>query len=64
VPEAERKAVAAAFLGMANDPQGREVLQAASRSVGIAGTGAFIASDGSEYASYRRFYETAPAQLR
>jgi len=64
VPEAERKAVAAAFLGMADDPKGREILQAASRSVGIAGTGAFVASDGSEYASYRRFYETAPAQLR
>jgi len=64
VPEAERKAVAAAFLGMANDPKGREILQAASRGVGIAGTGAFVASDGGEYASYRKFYESAPAQLR
>jgi phosphonate transport system substrate-binding protein len=64
VPEAERKAVAAAFIGMASDPKGRDILQAASRSVGITGNGAFVASDGSEYASYRKFYETAPAQLR
>ncbi len=64
VPEADRKAVAAAFVGMAADPKGREILQAASRSVGIDGVGAFVASDGSEYAPYRRFYEAAPAQLR
>jgi phosphonate transport system substrate-binding protein len=49
---------------MANDPKGRDILQAASRSVGIAANGAFVASDGSEYTSYRKFYETAPAQLR
>jgi phosphonate transport system substrate-binding protein len=64
VPEAERKAVAATFIGMAADPTGRQILQAASRSVGIAGMGGFVASDGSEYAAYRRFYESAPAQLR
>jgi phosphonate transport system substrate-binding protein len=64
VPEADRKAVAAAFIGMASDPKGRDILREASRSVGIVGNGAFVASDGSEYASYRKFYETAPAQLR
>jgi phosphonate transport system substrate-binding protein len=64
VPEADRKAVAAAFVGMGADPRGREILQAAARAVGIPENAYFIASDGSEYAPYRRFYETAPAQLR
>lgn len=64
VPEADRKAVAAAFIGMGADPRGREILQAAARAVGIPENAYFIASDGSEYAPYRRFYETAPAQLR
>jgi len=64
VPEADRKAVAAAFIGMSGDPKGRDILQAAARAVGIPETAYFIASDGSEYGPYRRFYETAPVQLR
>ena len=64
VPEADRKAVAAAFIGMGADPRGREILQSSARAVGIPENAYFIASDGSEYAPYRRFYETAPAQLR
>jgi phosphonate transport system substrate-binding protein len=64
VPERDRRAVAAAFAGMAGDPKGREILRTASQAVGLPTDSRFIASDGSEYASYRRFYETAPAQLR
>lgn len=64
VPEKVRKAVAAAFLGMAADPKGREVLHGASQQVGLTVDAAFIPSDGSEYASYRDFYRTAPASLR
>jgi len=45
-------------------PRGREILQSSARAVGIPENAYFIASDGSEYAPYRRFYETAPAQLR
>jgi phosphonate transport system substrate-binding protein len=64
VPERDRKAVAAAFVGMADDPKGKEILRTASQAVGMAADSRFIASDGSEYAPYRRFYETAPPQLR
>jgi phosphonate transport system substrate-binding protein len=64
VPEADRTAVAAAFIGMAGEPEGQRILHAASRAVGLADDTRFIASDGSEYAPYRRFYETAPVKLR
>jgi len=64
VPENDRKAIAAAFIGMAGDPAGREILRSASKAVGLATEAAFIASDGSEYLAYRRFHESAPAQLR
>jgi len=64
VPEADRKAVASAFLGMADDPQGKQILHTASRTVGLKEDARFIASDGSEYEPYRKFYTTAPVQLR
>ena len=64
VPEDDRRAVTAAFVGMADDPKGREVLAAASRAVGLPESTRFIASDGSEYAPYRDFYRTAPPALR
>jgi phosphonate transport system substrate-binding protein len=64
VPAAQRKAVADAFTGMAGDPKGREVLAAAAKAAGLDAVPAFVASDGSEYAAYRRFFESAPAQLR
>ncbi len=64
VPEADVKAVARAFLGMAQDPRGREVLEQASKLIGLNADAHFIASDGSEYGVYRDFYRTAPAQLR
>ncbi len=64
VPEADAKAVERAFLGMHDDPRGREVLEAAAKTAGLTGDPRFIASDGSEYAAYRDFYRTAPAQLR
>jgi len=58
------KAVAAAFFGMHKDPKGREVLEKASAAVGLTADAYFLASDGSEYANYRRFYQSAPASLR
>jgi phosphonate transport system substrate-binding protein len=64
VPERERKAVAAAFVGMADDPKGREILRNASQTVGIPPDTRFVAADGSEYGAYRRFYQSAPPQLR
>jgi phosphonate transport system substrate-binding protein len=64
VPEPVRKAVARAFLGMHQDPQGRAILQQASEQVGLTAEAVFIASDGSEYGAYRDFYRSAPPSLR
>jgi len=64
VPDRDLKAVAAAFFNMHKDPRGKEILHQASSQVGLTSDAYFIASDGSEYGSYRRFYQTAPASLR
>jgi phosphonate transport system substrate-binding protein len=64
VPDKAAKAVARAFVGMHQDPRGRDILQQASTQVGLTAEAYFIPSDGSEYAAYRDFYRTAPASLR
>jgi phosphonate transport system substrate-binding protein len=64
VPEKIQKAVAGAFIGMSRDPKGREILAQASAEVGLTVDANFIASDGSEYATYRDFFRTAPPSLR
>ena len=64
VPEKIQKAVAGAFIGMSRDPKGREILAQASAEVGLTVDANFIASDGSEYSTYRDFFRTAPASLR
>jgi phosphonate transport system substrate-binding protein len=64
VPEKDVQAVAKAFEGMHKDPKGRDILIKVSKEVGLTEEAYFIPSDGSEYAPYRRFYQTAPAQLR
>jgi phosphonate transport system substrate-binding protein len=64
VPPAQVRAVAQAFLGMANDPEGRRVLQAVSELVHEAEPVRFVPATDADYAAYRHFYEAAPAQLR
>ncbi|MFG6447870.1 phosphate/phosphite/phosphonate ABC transporter substrate-binding protein [Roseateles sp. BYS180W] len=64
VHENEVKAVARAFVNMHQDPKGLAILEAASKAVGLSAEAHFIPSDGSEYAAYRRFYQSAPPQLR
>ncbi len=64
VPEPVVRAVAAAFAGMRSDPAGLEILQQASRLVGLASADGFVASNGGEYAGYREFYRSAPPQVR
>lgn len=64
VPERDAQAVAKAFLGMAQDPKGREILANGAQLMGLSADAVFVASDGREYASYRRFYQSAPAPLR
>jgi phosphonate transport system substrate-binding protein len=64
VPPKVQQAVARAFVGMHQDPKGREVLAQASAQVGLGAEAHFIASDGSEYGAYRDFYRSAPPSLR
>jgi phosphonate transport system substrate-binding protein len=64
VPGARVRAVARAFLGMHHDPEGKRILAAATELVSSPAPIRFIAADDSDYASYRAFYATAPAELR
>ncbi len=64
VPEKDVKAVANAFFNMHKNPRGLEILRQASSEVGLSDAPHFIPSDGSEYGSYRRFYQSAPPSLR
>ncbi len=64
VPTKDAQAVADAFIGMAKDPQGMEIIQRASKLIELPVDAYFIASNGSEYGAYINFYKNAPAQLR
>lgn len=64
VPARDVTAVGNAFFGMSKDAKGRDILHQASVQVGLTANIGFIASDGSEYVTERRFYQTAPASLR
>jgi phosphonate transport system substrate-binding protein len=64
VPDKDLKAVAGAFLEMHKDARGREVLHKASQEVGLDADAYFIPASGSDYAAYRRFYQSAPAGVR
>lgn len=64
VPAAQVRAVAQAFLGMARDPEGITILQAAAELVHAPEPLRFIAATEADYAAYRDFYATAPAALR
>lgn len=64
VPEKDLKAVSQAFLGMHDDPRGREILHKASQEVGLAADAYFIAASNADYASYRQFFQSAPPALR
>jgi len=64
VPDADLRAVSKAFIEMGNDPEGKRILATASALVKIPTDTVFAASNGSEYAAYRNFYQTAPASLR
>ncbi|MGI9132730.1 MAG: phosphate/phosphite/phosphonate ABC transporter substrate-binding protein, partial [Rhodoferax sp.] len=64
VPEKDLQAVARAFLDMPKDPQGQKVLATAAELVKLPPSTVFVASNGSEYAAYRNFYQSAPPSLR
>ncbi|WP_081767272.1 phosphate/phosphite/phosphonate ABC transporter substrate-binding protein [Hylemonella gracilis] len=64
VPEKDARAVAQAFLTMHEDPAGRQVLRRTSEMVGLPMDAHFIPATLSDYTAYRRFYQSAPPQLR
>jgi len=64
VPDKDVDAVGKAFVGMLSDPAGQKILAAAGELVKLPPTAGFVASNGSEYAAYRNFFASAPAQLR
>jgi phosphonate transport system substrate-binding protein len=63
VPEKDVKAVAAAFIDMYKDPKGREILHQVSKDVGLPNDAYFISASAADYASYKRFYQSAPSAL-
>ncbi len=63
VPEADTRKVAAAFMEMYKDPRGREILHQASKEVGLPDDAYFVPASGADYASYKRFYQSAPVSL-
>ena len=63
VPEADARKVAAAFIDMYKDPRGRDILHQASKEVGMADDAYFVAASAADYASYKRFYQSAPVAL-
>lgn len=64
VPAEQVRAVARAFLGMRNDPEGKRILQAASELVHAPTPLAFVPASDADYGAYRTFYAGAPANLR
>lgn len=64
VPDKDLKAVSAAFFGMHKDPRGQEILHRASQEVGLGNDAFFIPASGTDYTSYRKFYQSAPAAVR
>jgi len=51
-------AVRAALLGMADDPEGRKVLEAGAELLKSNGDLGFVAADNRDYDNYRKFYRT------
>lgn len=64
VPAADVRAVARAFLGMRQDPEGRRILDAAAELLHSPEPLGFVAASDADYASYRAFYASAPINLR
>jgi phosphonate transport system substrate-binding protein len=64
VPADHVRAVAQAFFGMDQDPDGRRILAAAAELVHMDTPLSFVAAGDADYANYRAFYATAPLNVR
>jgi phosphonate transport system substrate-binding protein len=58
VPADKVAAVRAAFVNMAKDPEGRQVLEAGAELLKSTGELGFVASENRDYDNYRKFYRT------
>jgi phosphonate transport system substrate-binding protein len=58
MPADKVAAVKAAFIGMVNDPEGRQILQTGSDLLKSNSELGFVAADSREYDNYRKFYRT------
>jgi len=58
LPAATIAAVRAALLGMADDPEGRKVLEAGAELLKSNGELGFVAAENRDYDNYRKFYRT------
>jgi phosphonate transport system substrate-binding protein len=63
VPEKDVRAVATAFLDMYKDSRGRDILHEVSAQVGLPNDAYFVPAGAADYASYKRFYQSAPVAL-
>ncbi len=58
VPPDKVAAVRAALVGMANDPEGRKILEAGADVLKITGELGFVSAENRDYDNYRSFYKT------
>ena len=63
VTERDLKAVSKAFFEMYQDPRGKDILHQAAKEVGLPIDAYFVPASAADYASYRRFFQTAPIAL-
>ncbi|MFN3716062.1 MAG: phosphate/phosphite/phosphonate ABC transporter substrate-binding protein, partial [Thiobacillus sp.] len=56
VSQADSEKVRQAFVGMADDPEGRRVLDAAARTIGQTRARGFVLASDADYANYRAFF--------
>lgn len=63
VPPAHAKAVADAFLSMATDPQGLDIIRQTSALVKLPQDAYFVPASASDYGAYFNFYKSAPLSL-
>ena len=63
VAEKDLKAVSTAFFEMPNNARGRDILSQAAKLAGLPVDAYFVAASAADYASYRRFFQTAPPSL-
>lgn len=63
VTSSEAKAVSDAFLGMAKDPRGQEIIRNVSKLVKLPEDAWFLPASAKDYSAYLTFFKSAPTRL-